>query len=138
MANYEIIMPKMGESVQEATITRWFKKEGDKIEEDDVLLEIATDKVDTEIPSPVAGTLTRRLYKDNDVVPVGEVIAIVDTEGKSTAKSEAPKARETGETHEKVEVAAKTTGKTEDKSEPVQSPVKKDDTKQQKSERFYE
>ena len=88
MAKYEIVMPKMGESVQEATITKWFKKEGDKVEEDDVLLEIATDKVDTEIPSPVAGILGKTLYKVNDVVPVGEVIAIIDMEGAAKSKSE--------------------------------------------------
>jgi 2-oxoglutarate dehydrogenase E2 component (dihydrolipoamide succinyltransferase) len=88
MAKYEILMPKMGESVQEATIIRWLKKEGEKIEEDDVLLEIATDKVDTEIPSPVAGILSKALYKENDVVPVGEVIAIIDMEGTAKSKSE--------------------------------------------------
>jgi 2-oxoglutarate dehydrogenase E2 component (dihydrolipoamide succinyltransferase) len=90
MAKYEILMPKMGESVQEATIIRWLKKEGDKIEEDDVLLEIATDKVDTEIPSPVAGILSKALYKENDVVPVGEVIAIIDLEGAAASKTEPP------------------------------------------------
>ena len=62
MANFDIIMPKMGESIEEATITNWFVKEGDKIDEDDVLLEIATDKVDSEIPSPVAGTVKKILF----------------------------------------------------------------------------
>ncbi len=90
MAKYEIVMPKMGESVQEATITRWFKKEGDKVEEDDALLEIATDKVDTEIPSPVEGILIKVLYKENDVVPVGQVIAVIDMEGEAKNKPEQP------------------------------------------------
>jgi 2-oxoglutarate dehydrogenase E2 component (dihydrolipoamide succinyltransferase) len=76
----------MGESVQEATITKWFKKEGDKVEEDDSLLEIATDKVDTEIPSPVAGILVKALYKENDTVPVGEVIAVIDIDGETKVK----------------------------------------------------
>jgi 2-oxoglutarate dehydrogenase E2 component (dihydrolipoamide succinyltransferase) len=88
MAKYEVIMPKMGESVQEATITKWFKKEGDRVEEDDSLLEIATDKVDTEIPSPVAGILVKALYKENDTVPVGEVIAVIDIDGETKVKDE--------------------------------------------------
>ncbi len=83
MAQYEVLMPKMGESIEEATITQWFKKEGDMIEEEDVLLEIATDKVDSEIPSPVDGKLIKVLYKENDLVPVGKVIAIIDMEGES-------------------------------------------------------
>ncbi len=88
MAKYEVVMPKMGESVQEATITKWFKKEGDRVEEDDSLLEIATDKVDTEIPSPVAGILVKALYKENDTVPVGEVIAVIDIDGETKVKDE--------------------------------------------------
>ena len=68
MANFEIIMPKMGESIEEATITNWFVKEGDKVEEDDVLLEIATDKVDSEIPSPVEGIVKKILFKQDEVV----------------------------------------------------------------------
>jgi 2-oxoglutarate dehydrogenase E2 component (dihydrolipoamide succinyltransferase) len=88
MAKYEVVMPKMGESVQEATITKWFKKEGDRIEEDDSLLEIATDKVDTEIPSPVAGILVKTFYKENDTVPVGEVIAVIDIDGEIKVKDE--------------------------------------------------
>jgi 2-oxoglutarate dehydrogenase E2 component (dihydrolipoamide succinyltransferase) len=81
MANFDIIMPKMGESIEEATITNWFVKEGDKVEEDDVLLEIATDKVDSEIPSPVEGTLKKILFKQDEVVAVGTVIAVIDMDG---------------------------------------------------------
>ncbi len=76
---FEIKMPKMGESVEQATITKWFVKVGDTVEEDDNLLEIATDKVDSEIPSPVAGTIASILFKENDLVPVGEVIATINT-----------------------------------------------------------
>ena len=83
MANFEIIMPKMGESIEEATITNWFVKEGDVIEEDDVLLEIATDKVDSEIPSPVAGVMKKVLYKQDETIAVGTVIAIIDMDGDS-------------------------------------------------------
>ena len=81
MAQFEIIMPKMGESIEEATITKWFVKEGDKIEEDDVLLEIATDKVDSEIPSPVEGVVQKIMYQQDDVVAVGSVIAIINLDG---------------------------------------------------------
>ena len=81
MANFDIIMPKMGESIEEATITNWFVKEGDTVEEDDVLLEIATDKVDSEIPSPVAGTVKKILFKQDEVVAVGTVIAVIGMDG---------------------------------------------------------
>jgi 2-oxoglutarate dehydrogenase E2 component (dihydrolipoamide succinyltransferase) len=76
---FELKMPKMGESIEQATITKWFVKEGDTIVEDDVLLEIATDKVDSEIPSPVAGTITKIFFQTNDLVPVGKVIALINT-----------------------------------------------------------
>lgn len=80
MAKFEIVMPKMGESVIEATITKWLKQEGDTIEEDDALAEIATDKVDSEIPSPVEGTLSKLNYSEGDTVAVGEVIAVMDVD----------------------------------------------------------
>lgn len=83
MAKFELIMPKMGESVAEATITGWLKNIGDTIEEDEAVLEIATDKVDSEVPSPVEGKLIKMLYNVDDVVQVGEVIAIIETEGGS-------------------------------------------------------
>ncbi len=88
MPKFELVMPKMGESVQEATITQWFKKEGDKVEEDEPVLEIATDKVDSEIPSPVEGIVKEILFKENDVVPVGKVIAIIDMDGEESAETE--------------------------------------------------
>jgi len=81
MADFNLIMPKLGESVQEATITRWAVKPGDLVQEDDVLLEIATDKVDSDIPSPVAGKVIKVLFAENALVPVGEVIAVINTEG---------------------------------------------------------
>ncbi len=83
MAQVELIMPKMGESIIEATILKWVKNVGDTIELDETILEIATDKVDSEIPSPVAGTLAKILFQENDVVEVGKVIAIIATEGES-------------------------------------------------------
>src|ERR1700733_9032939 len=89
MAQFELIMPKMGESITEATILKWLKKEGDTIKLDEALLEIATDKVDSEVPSPVAGTVKKLLYKENDVVPVGKAVALIETEVGSTS-SQAP------------------------------------------------
>jgi len=74
-------MPKMGESIMEATILNWVKNVGDTIEVDETIIEIATDKVDSEIPSPVAGTLSKILFNVNDVVPIGTVIALIDTGG---------------------------------------------------------
>ncbi|HRI20522.1 MAG TPA: dihydrolipoamide acetyltransferase family protein [Panacibacter sp.] len=81
MAQVEMKMPKMGESVAEATIIRWLKNEGDRIEADESVLEIATDKVDSEVPSTTAGTLAKRLFNEGDVVQVGSVIAIINTGG---------------------------------------------------------
>jgi 2-oxoglutarate dehydrogenase E2 component (dihydrolipoamide succinyltransferase) len=80
MARVELLMPKMGESIMEATILKWRKKPGDKIELDESVLEIATDKVDSEVPSPIAGTLVELLYNENDVVPINKVIAIIETD----------------------------------------------------------
>jgi len=80
MANFDLIMPKMGESVAEATIIKWTKNEGDKIKVDETVLEIATDKVDSEIPSPFEGTLTKRLFNEGDVVQVGAVIGVISSE----------------------------------------------------------
>ncbi len=110
MATFDIIMPKMGESVQEATITKWFKKVGDAIEEEDVLLEIATDKVDSEIPSPVDGVITKILYEENAVVAVGEVIAVIDLTGdlpgKEKSEEDPAKKKEPKKEDTKAEVKA--------------------------------
>ena len=81
MAKFELKLPKMGESVAEATITNWLKNVGEKIEADEAVLEIATDKVDSEVPSEVSGTLIEILFQVNDVVKVGQTIAIIETEG---------------------------------------------------------
>lgn len=78
MTKFEVIMPKLGESIIEATITKWLKSEGDIIEEDDAIVEIATDKVDSEIPSPVDGILIKTLFEEGDIVPVGEIIAHIE------------------------------------------------------------
>lgn len=89
MANVEMLMPKMGESIIEGTILTWLKNEGDAIEQDESVLEVATDKVDTEVPATHAGILKKIMAKEGDVVPVGTPIAIIETEeGSSESSSE--------------------------------------------------
>lgn len=87
MARFELKLPKMGESVAEATITNWLKQVGDKIEADEVVLEIATDKVDSEVPSEVSGVLVEQLFAKDDMVQVGQTIAIIETESGLTSES---------------------------------------------------
>jgi 2-oxoglutarate dehydrogenase E2 component (dihydrolipoamide succinyltransferase) len=110
MAKFEIIMPKLGESIIEATITQWLKKEGDQVEEDDAIVEIATDKVDSEIPSPVEGKIIKTLYEEGDIVAVGEVIAIIamdgDDEEVEETKEEAPAVEEKAAASIETEIEA--------------------------------
>ncbi|WP_024980268.1 dihydrolipoamide acetyltransferase family protein [Flavobacterium succinicans] len=87
MARFELKLPKMGESVAEATITNWLKQVGETIEADEAVLEIATDKVDSEVPSEVSGVLVEQLFQINDLVQVGQTIAIIETEGGAVAES---------------------------------------------------
>lgn len=90
MALVDLVMPKMGESIIEATVLKWHKKPGDAVRMDETVLEIATDKVDSEVPSTAAGTITEILFKENDVVPVGTVIARIETAaGAATAPAPA-------------------------------------------------
>ena len=88
MANFELVMPKLGESIIEATIVRWHKKEGDQVVEDESIADLATDKVDSEIPSPVEGTITKLFFNEGDIVPVGQVIAIINMGGGDVAVTE--------------------------------------------------
>lgn len=101
MAEIEIRLPKMGESVTEATITNWLKEVGDTVEMDEPLVEVATDKVDNELPSEAEGVLVKRLYEKDDVVQVGEVIAVISTDGEVSAPApttdSAPAAQESVE-----------------------------------------
>ncbi|OAH31317.1 pyruvate dehydrogenase complex dihydrolipoyllysine-residue acetyltransferase [Corynebacterium stationis] len=87
---YSVEMPELGESVTEGTITQWLKSVGDTVEADEPLLEVSTDKVDTEIPSPVSGTLLEIKAEEDDTIDVGAVIAIIGEEGESTGSSDAP------------------------------------------------
>jgi 2-oxoglutarate dehydrogenase E2 component (dihydrolipoamide succinyltransferase) len=92
MSHFELTMPKMGESVAEATIIKWVKNEGENIKLDEVVLEIATDKVDSEIPSPFEGVLLKKLFKEGDVIQVGSVIAHIGSVGSSNATNDTPTA----------------------------------------------
>lgn len=134
MSLYELVLPKMGESVAEATIIKWVKQPGDNIEIDESVLEIATDKVDSEVPSPVSGKLVKVLFKEDEVVQVGAVIAIIETDANAQVIEEAPK-------ESKIEQAVKV-------EEVFQAPfvpepiveVKSNETKKadfSTSERFY-
>lgn len=91
MAKFELKLPKMGESVAEATITSWLKEVGDTIDMDEPVLEIATDKVDSEVPSEVDGVLVEILFNVDDVVAVGQTIAIIETEGEGSVTAATPK-----------------------------------------------
>lgn len=88
----EVIMPQMGESIAEGTITKWFKKVGDRVERDEPLFEISTDKVDAEIPSPAAGTLTEIRFKEGDTVDVNVVVAVLDGSGAGANETPQPAA----------------------------------------------
>ena len=94
MAKVEVVMPQMGESVMEGTIIEWAKKVGERVEADETLLEIATDKVDTEVPSPESGILIEILAKEDETVEVGQPIAIIDTEGEEFSTDEDEQADE--------------------------------------------
>lgn len=87
----DMLMPQMGESITEATISRWLKQPGDAVQKDELILEISTDKVDSEIPAPESGILTEILFKEGDVVPVREKIAVIDTEASASASKQTAK-----------------------------------------------
>ncbi|WP_300434484.1 dihydrolipoamide acetyltransferase family protein [Christiangramia sp.] len=117
MAKFELKLPKMGESVAEATITSWLKEVGDTIEMDEPVLEIATDKVDSEVPSEVDGKLVEKLFEEDEVVKVGQTIAIIETEGEMDGEDEDEVEEETSAVAKEVEEtveAAKATASGED------------------------
>lgn len=87
MSKIEVLLPKMGESVAEATIIKWLKNEGDIIEADEPIIEIATDKVDSDVPSPAAGILTKRLFNEGDIVQVGQIIAEISSDKNTTVET---------------------------------------------------
>src|SRR5690242_21247373 len=89
----EVVMPQMGESIAEGTITKWLKKVGERVDRDEPLFEISTDKVDAEIPSPAAGTLTEVRFKEGDTVEVNTVVAVLGGDGAGTTTAEPPAAK---------------------------------------------
>ena len=89
MSLVDLVMPKLGESIMEATILKWHKTAGDKVAQDETILDIATDKVDSEVPSTAEGTISEILFQENDVVPIGTVIARINTGGSDTAAAPA-------------------------------------------------
>mgnify|MGYP001367919676 CR=1 FL=1 len=133
MSTFEIKMPKMGESVQEATITKWFVEKGQMIEEDEPILEIATDKVDSEVPSPVEGKIIDIRFAVDDVVPVGEVVAVIDLTGEGEVVEDGNQSKAESKTEDaKAEVEDKST----EQSKEENSQTGENDLNQ-KSERFY-
>jgi 2-oxoglutarate dehydrogenase E2 component (dihydrolipoamide succinyltransferase) len=139
MAKFEIIMPKLGESITEATITKWLKQPGDQVSEDDPIAEIATDKVDSEIPSPVEGVLKELLFNEGDTVEVGKIIALIEMDG----DEEADKAGDVEDSQEELKMD-KSTGKAKspDAGEVIEKDAqetKTDDDSDQEPEsgRFY-
>ena len=123
----DVTMPELGESVTEGTITQWLKRVGDKVEVDEPLLEVSTDKVDTEIPSPVAGTLVEILANEDDTVDVGEVIARIGDE--NAAKSGSSDSSDSGSSKSDESASEDKAEKSEDKAEP-KAEEKKAESKQ--------
>jgi 2-oxoglutarate dehydrogenase E2 component (dihydrolipoamide succinyltransferase) len=136
MALYELVLPKMGESVAEATIIKWVKQPGDLIEIDESVLEIATDKVDSEVPSPVAGKLSKVFFKEDEVVQVGSVIALIETDADGNIENS---------NIESERVETKTVVQVEDSVQTLVAPELKEENKAEKikpldfsdSDRFY-
>ena len=92
----DVIMPKMGESVSEGTIIKWHKKKGDKVKRDEIIFEISTDKVDTEIPSPADGVLSEIKANEGETVEVGSVVAVIESNGEVKNKPEEKEIRNKG------------------------------------------
>jgi len=103
MSMVDLIMPKLGESIMEATILKWHKKPGDKVAMDETVLDIATDKVDSEVPSTAEGTISEILYKENDVVPIGTIIARINTNG-NASENNFPQQNSSVQQHEEAEI----------------------------------
>ncbi len=126
MAKVEVLLPKMGESVAEATITSWLKNVGDTVDAEESIVEIATDKVDSEVPAPSEGTILELLIEEGEVATVGQVIAIIGTNGETEASASAePKAVDASKVE--IEVSTRPTTQSDDEKSIVFS----------SSDRFY-
>ncbi len=133
MAKFELKLPKMGESVAEATITNWLKNIGDTVSTDETVLEVATDKVDSEVPSEVDGVLVEILFNANDVVQVGQTIAIIETQGSDvvSAPIETTVAKAVEVVNQQVEVAKEVVSNKYEDSEKFFSPLVKNIAKEE-------
>ncbi|MDB5197178.1 MAG: diapophytoene dehydrogenase [Flaviaesturariibacter sp.] len=138
MATVDLVMPKMGESIMEATILKWHKAAGDTVSMDETLLEIATDKVDSEVPSTAAGVVEEVLFNVNDVVPIGTVIARIRTGGAQAAEqknNEQILRQAQGDRNEEVKQPA-TTAQSQDQTAPAMQP-QNPNAQPQTGNRFY-
>ncbi|MCZ7418224.1 2-oxoglutarate dehydrogenase, E2 component, dihydrolipoamide succinyltransferase [Verrucosispora sp. WMMA2121] len=120
-----VTMPRLGESVTEGTVTRWLKQEGDTVEVDEPLLEVSTDKVDTEIPSPAAGVLTRIVVGEDETAEVGSELAVISGEGESAGGGAAPQQQEEAPAEQAAEAAAEPQAEAEQSAveEPAEQPA---------------
>ena len=117
MENFEFKMPRLGESITEAAIITWFKNVGDTVEEDEMLLEVATDKVDSEVPSNVSGVIEEILFEANDVIKIGETIAIIKVDASASSKSKSTTSNVTSSTS-----TVRSTGSTEKSNQKIKAP----------------
>jgi len=133
MAKFELKLPKMGESVAEATITNWLKKVGDPIEADEAVLEIATDKVDSEVPSEVSGVLSEILFNVDDVVKVGQTIAYIEVSGGVVVEAPKEDSQAIAQVEKTIETAKETVSTPQDfsTSEKFFSPLVKNIAKEE-------
>ena len=122
---FEMVMPKMGESITEGTILKWLKKEGDTVGKDEIILEISTDKVDSEIPTPVPGKIVQILAQEGDTVEVGKPIAVIETEASAQAETAEPPAPQ------------EETAVTQEETQPAVEPAPAKTPPKQKGKRFY-
>lgn len=134
MAENPILVPKMGESISEATVIRWLKNVGERVEKDEPIVEIATDKVDNEIPSPSEGVLTQQLFQDGDVVKVGEAIAMIDGNGEAVAEAPNTPERKEPTTQSPVEEIENQISEAAELAKPVANNIV---SKPENSNRFY-
>ena len=123
----EVVMPQMGESIAEGTITKWLKKVGDRVDRDEPLFEISTDKVDAEIPSPAAGVLTEIKFKEGETVEVNKVVAVLDGEGATASAAAAPVAEEPASKTAAAQEAETPTSAAAEVAESKEAPAKAED-----------
>ncbi len=141
MARVEVVMPKMGESIMEGTVIEWTKSVGDSIEQDETLLEIATDKVDSEVPSPASGILVEILAEVNDTIEVGNVIAIIETDvaaaTSGSGKKTEPISEPVQEENPQIEAQSEETKAEKSTSNEIESSEDSSDTTKSSEGKFY-